>query len=254
MDSFLFFLTRIYSLGLKAIARYLSGGAYFCCYCQKRSLYFLPYRIGPGDVSQFISSMDLIGSDVANHSCAKCGSHDRERHLKLYFDQMGLNEIVAGSCILHFAPERFFSDYLANLGPLNYIKADLHPISTDVKCVDVTKMQFDDNSFDLVVANHVLEHVGNDTLALSELNRVLRPFSMILSKTFEDPGIHTDALRLQIYGQEDHMRLYGSNIVEYIESFGFQSKVKEHGNLLASIDSGKYGVNPREPFFLFTKT
>lgn len=68
--------------------------------------------------------------------------------------------------------------------------------------------------------------------------------SMISSRTFEDRGIHTDALRPQICAQEDHMRLCGFDIFEYIEFFGFQGKVSEHGNLLDSIDSSKCRVNP----------
>lgn len=79
----------------------------------------------------------------------------------------------------------------------------------------------EDGRFDLVVANHVLEHVAADRAAVSEVARVLAPgghavlqtpYSSVLRATFEDPGVSSPVARLQLYGQEDHLRLFGLDI------------------------------------------
>ena len=108
----------------------------------------------------------------------------------------------------------------------------------------------------------MLEHVDDDLLALSELRRVLKvggyailqtPFSNKLTRTFSDPGIDSNYARFQAYGQEDHVRLYGRDIIARIESAGLKSRVATHDEVLADIDPLKFGVNDKEPFLLFER-
>jgi SAM-dependent methyltransferase len=124
-------------------------------------------------------------------------------------------------------------------------------------------MPFDDDTFDCVIANHVLEHVGDVDRALGEICRVLRPgghailqtpYGSKLHRTWEDAGIDTPAARLQAYGQEDHVRLFGRDIFERIAAAGFDALVRQHNELLDDVDPDREGVNPREPFFLFRRT
>ena len=112
------------------------------------------------------------------------------------------------------------------------------------------------------IANHVLEHVSDVPRALSEIRRVLKlggvailqtPYSGKLHHTWEDKGIDTPVARLQAYGQEDHVRLFGRDIFEQITAAGFESRVHRHSELLADVDSFTMGVNGDEPFFLFRK-
>jgi SAM-dependent methyltransferase len=119
-------------------------------------------------------------------------------------------------------------------------------------------MSFDDGSFDVVIANHVLEHVADDQKALGEIRRVLKaggyailqtPYSAKLHRTWQDAGIDTDTARLQAYGQADHVRLFGRDIFNRIAATGFESCVKMHADVLASIAPLTYGVNEREPLF-----
>src|SRR5690606_34800846 len=104
---------------------------------------------------------------------------------------------------------------------------DLHPKSRELRSVDITCMPYPDASFDMIIANHVLEHVRNDRQALDEIVRVLRPggvailqtpYSAVLHSTWEDAGISTDNARLQAFGQEDHVRLFGKDIFQRIEA------------------------------------
>jgi SAM-dependent methyltransferase len=164
--------------------------------------------------------------------------------------------------VLHFAPEKRLSARLIAANPAQYIKCDLFPQTEDVRKVDILKTPFDGDSFDLVIANHVMEHVEDDGLALSEVRRVLKPggyailqtpFVSRLFHTWSDPGIDGDEARLQAYGQEDHVRLYGRDIFDRFEQSGLKAEVKLHRNVLGDFNGQIFGVNEDEPFFLFNK-
>lgn len=164
--------------------------------------------------------------------------------------------------MLHFAPEKRLSRFIAATEPSRHVRADLFPDSPDVQRVDMLAMPFDDETFDCVIANHVLEHVGNVERALGEIHRVLRPdghailqtpYSSKLHRTWEDEGIDTPAARLQAYGQEDHVRLFGLDIFERIARSGFEPIVQKHESLLEDVDPDRAGINPTEPFFLFQR-
>jgi predicted SAM-dependent methyltransferase len=123
-------------------------------------------------------------------------------------------------------------------------------------------MAFEADSFDMLIANHVLEHVGDAEIALHEIFRVLKPggyailqtpYSTKLHRTWSDPGIDTPLARLHAHGQEDHVRLFGRDIFDIITAAGFESRVRQHVELLGNVDAAIAGVNPTEPFFLFHK-
>ena len=232
----------------------------FCCVCNKKIAAFLPYR--GGKRAPLMVALDTVGSDVSNFGCPNCGCHDRERHLVLYLNEMKLLDRFRDAEILHFAPERWISKLVMEKNPGRYIRGDLYPTSDEIETIDMLAIQYPSESFDFVIANHVLEHVDDDLLALSEIRRVLKvggfailqtPFSPKLAETFSDPGIQSDFERLQAYGQEDHVRLYGSDIVARMESVGLKSRVVSHDEKLGNIDSRKFGVNVKEPFFLFER-
>lgn len=244
------------------LAQYPVMSEYYCCICDKKIGNFLPYKGGWKKVSPFLKIMNLVGSDVDNFSCPHCWSHDRERHLFLFLKEMGLISKFKNANVLHFAPELWISKLIQAQLPARYVKADLYPASPDIEKVDMLAIQYANETFDFVIANHVLEHVQDDVLALSELHRVLKPgglailqtpYSAKLKHTFCDPGIDNDEARLQAYGQEDHVRLYGLDIFDRFSSVGFFSHVQWHKDLLPGVDAKKYGVNELEPFFLFKK-
>ncbi|MDH5833039.1 class I SAM-dependent methyltransferase [Luteimonas kalidii] len=209
-----------------------------------------------------MQALDVVGSDVDHHECPRCGAHDRERHLLLYMQTTGLLTDLGGMRILHFAPERRLARLIAARSPVSYVQCDLYPTSPEVRKVDIAAMPFSDESFDLVMANHVLEHVDDDAKAVQEISRVLAkggwailqtPYSPVLHKTWCDHGVVDDMARLHAYGQEDHVRLFGRDIVERISSSGLRPETGTHAGLLSGVDHSLAGVNPREPFFLFRK-
>jgi SAM-dependent methyltransferase len=180
----------------------------------------------------------------------------------MYMTAAGFLPNISGKRVLHFAPEKRLSRKISAASPSHYVKCDLFPMSKGVMKANLLNIPFHDGSFDLLIANHVMEHVSDDGRALREIVRVLKPggfailqtpFSAKLHNTWEDAGIDSDEARLEAYGQEDHVRLYGQDVFLRFTSFGLISCVRSHEDLLPEVDASLYGVNDREPFFLFQK-
>ena len=132
--------------------------------------------------------------------------------------------------VLHIAPEQCFLDIFRKQQNLNYITSDLESPIADVKA-DICDLPFKENEFDIVFCNHVLEHISNDTKAIQELYRVLKPggFGIFqipqdLSKaiTFEDSTITDRKERAKLFGQYDHLRVYGRDYFNKLRSIGFK--------------------------------
>ena len=128
------------------------------------------------------------------------------------------------------APEQSFYKRFRKLKNLDYTTCDLDSPIADVKA-DIQDLPFEDNSFDVVFCNHVLEHVDNDQKALSELFRVMKPGGWGIlqvpiryqqEKTFEDPTITDRKERIEKFGQYDHVRVYGMDYYETLKNTGFE--------------------------------
>ncbi len=237
-------------------------GRRHCVLCDHDIGWFLPYPGGWRAAPPLVSALTVVGSDLDHFECPRCGGHDRERHLLLYLRESGLLAEAGGKAVLHFAPERRLSVKIRAAAPSRYVQCDLFPPSAEVVRADLLDLPFEDETFDMLIASHVLEHVGDDRRAAAEIGRVLRPggsailqtpFSAQLETTWEDAGIRSATARLQAYGQEDHVRLFGRDIFDRIASSGLIPQVKSHADLLAAFDADRFGVNPAEPFFLFRK-
>jgi SAM-dependent methyltransferase len=206
--------------------------------------------------------LNVVGSDVENFSCPWCHSHDRERHLFLYLKASGLLSFIKGKRVLHFAPEMHLFPFIEEAEPDVLIGCDLHPWTPGMVKVDLMALPYTDGYFDLLIANHVLEHVEDDRLAVAEIARVLKPggyailqtpYSEVLERTWEDPGIRSGQARLEAFGQEDHVRLFGKDIFDRFAQRGLESEVQLHDELLSDYCPQVFGLNKREPFFLFKR-
>jgi len=153
-----------------------------------------------------------------------------ERHRLLWlFLQEETDFFTAPKKVLHMAPEQCFLSLFRKQKNLEYITADLYSPIADVKA-DICNLPFDDDSFDVVFCNHVLEHIEDDTKAMQELYRVLKPGGMGIfqvpqdltrEKTFEDDTITDKEERTKIFGQYDHVRVYGRDYFDKLRSVGF---------------------------------
>lgn len=245
-----------------AFAGWLPGGRRQCVMCGHHVWRFMPYMGGSKRRPRLMYALDMVGSNPDQFECPHCGAHDRERHLFMYLERTGLLASMKGKSLLHFAPEKRLGRRLAAASLERYVPCDLYPGSPGVQRVDMLDMPFDEGTFDLVIANHVLEHVDDDLKALAEIHRVLKPgghailqtpYSAKLHHTWRDAGIDTDAARLEAYGQADHVRLFGRDIFERFESTGLRSCVQQHHELLSDVDEVVFGINPKEPLFLFRR-
>ena len=132
--------------------------------------------------------------------------------------------------VLHFAPEQAFYKRFRNQTNLSYTTTDLESPLADVKA-DICNLPFEDNAYDVILCNHVLEHIPNDTKAMQELYRVLKPGGMAVLQipqdlnravTFEDDSITDRTERAKIFGQYDHVRVYGRDYFDKLRAIGFK--------------------------------
>lgn len=135
--------------------------------------------------------------------------------------------------VLHFAPEQCFLKRFRALKNIEYTTTDLLSPIADVKA-DICDLPFKDNSYDVILCNHVLEHIPDDTKAMQELFRVMKPGGYGIFQipqdlnretTFEDNTITDKAERAKIFGQYDHVRVYGRDYFDKLRAIGF--KVEE---------------------------
>ena len=150
-------------------------------------------------------------------------------------------EINSALKVLHFAPEQAFYKVFRNQKNIQYTTTDLFSPLADVKA-DICNLPFKDNSYDLIFCNHVLEHIPDDTKAMQELFRVLKPGGMAILQipqdlkreaTFADDSITDQKERAAIFGQYDHVRIYGRDYFDKLRSIGFKVIEEDYTNKIA---------------------
>ncbi|CAM3890968.1 class I SAM-dependent methyltransferase [Flavobacterium sinopsychrotolerans] len=143
--------------------------------------------------------------------------------------------------VLHFAPEQAFYKLFRNQKNLDYTTTDLFSPLADVKA-DICNLPFEDNQYDVILCNHVLEHIPDDTKAMQELYRVLKPGGMAIlqipqdlsrATTFADDSITDQKERAKIFGQYDHVRIYGRDYFDKLRSIGFKVIEEDYTNKIA---------------------
>lgn len=238
---------------------------YECPFCGHKVIAFEKH----GQKSEIYNHHEMVGAGYRDNClCFKCGSTDRERLLYSVIKfHIGLLNIKQKYNILHVAPEKNISKLIEEKSFHNYIKGDKftkgYSYSAGTIDLDITNLNFENNYFDIIICNHVLEHVPNEKLALTELHRVLKtngkaimqvPFSMSIDKTIEMENVLTDADRISLYGQFDHVRLYGRDYVERFKEVGFviDQIIDPKSQKWFKINN-KIGVNLNELLTIYTK-
>lgn len=199
------------SLAQTVKATLLRGNAFYCPLCERGYRKFLPG--GP--------------SNRPNARCPGCNSLERHRLLAGVIEKLRSDKCldIAGR-VLHVAPESALTELFSR--KTDYISIDLDG-SQAMMAMDITALKFADASFDIVVCNHVLEHVPDDRKSLMELFRVLKPggwgcvqVPMKGQVTQEDLSITDPEERVRLYGQADHVRQYGRDFLARQSEAGFE--------------------------------
>jgi len=182
--------------------------------------------------------------------CPRCGSLERHRLLELAFAARDL--VRAGDKLLHFAPEASLQPIVERRG-VDYVSADLTPGRAQI-VLNLEKVDLPDASVDVVLANHVLEHV-DDRAALAELFRILRPGGRLIATvpliegwdvSYENPAPVSPADRDLHFGQWDHVRYYGRDFRDRVRAAGF--RLEEYVG--SGEDAVRYGLTRGERVFI----
>jgi ubiquinone/menaquinone biosynthesis C-methylase UbiE len=167
------------------------------------------------------------------------------------------NFLHRGIKVLDFSPSRSFYRLLKSKKEIFYDSTDMSANFLSDFHYDITELIITGEMYDLVICYHVLEHVLEDSKAIKELYRVTKTGGHCIIQTpfkegaiYENPSIDTDALRLQHFGQKDHVRIYSvTGLCERLTSCGFQVSVKEFEEL----PNSKHGFNTHEAIIICTK-
>lgn len=240
------FLIRISFLIKPVLALILKGNKYTDPIDGKSFRMFLPYGYG-----------------VQRDNVLSPGTLSLERHRLLWLFLKNETNLFTSKNIklLHFAPEQAFLKRFRKLKNIDYITTDIESPLADVKA-DICNLPFKDNEFDVILCNHVLEHVKDDKKAMSELYRVMKPGGWGIFQipqdlkreiTFEDDTITDPKERAKIFGQYDHVRIYGRDYFDKLRSVGFRVKEIQYQDQLDEKSIEKYVINRAEIIPLCSK-
>jgi hypothetical protein len=237
-----FFINHVPRRWIQPVARaampvagiFYAGHGVQCPICRHTYRKFLPYG--------YVHSRE-------NALCPHCLSLERHRLLWLYLKNE-TDFFNKPARLLHIAPERCFIKHFKKLLGNDYLTADLESPWAKIK-MDVQQIPFDENEFDIIFCNHLLEHVTDDRLAMRELFRVLRPggWGVMLSPvtagkkhTYEDPAVTTPRARLQAFGQSDHLREYGEDYTARLAEAGFRVQAVDYAKTLPEHAARTFGL------------
>jgi SAM-dependent methyltransferase len=191
------------------------GNAVECPVCERSFSKFLSY-----------------GSEVAHRENVLCPydlTLERHRLMWLYLKDHSDFFKAEKLAVLHIAPEQCFHGRFKTQGNLNYLTGDLVSPIADLH-FDLHQIPLENDRFDVVFCNHVLEHVEDALQCMRELHRVMKPGAWGIMQvpqdftretTFEDPSITSPEDREKFYWQKDHVRLFGRDYPEWLKRAGF---------------------------------
>lgn len=233
------FLRQIY---WGSLSRLYAGNSVFCVCCDKPFQRFLTFKGMP----------EVL--------CPGCGTGYWHRAIWLYL-KTRTNIFRDPLTVLHIAPEYIFQKSLSQLSNLNYLSVALNSRFAMAK-MDITDISYEDNRFDAILCSHVLEHIPDEQAALRELFRVLKPggwailqspINHEIDKTIEDLSITSPQDRERLFGQFDHVRMYGRDYPTRLERAGFTVKEDSVVGDLDTDQIRKHGLRTDEYIYFCTK-
>ncbi len=241
------------------------GNTYYCPYCQ----HSFRKMLADGEKLSVIDKYQIIGSGFReNCTCPRCYAKDRDRLIYLYLKK---NAAIFDQSLrlLHIAPEAWLKELFQALPNVHYTNGVKDAESMGyyydrrTRDLDITDLEMKDNFYDVVICNHVLEHIIDDRKAMQEIFRVLKPggwailqipYSGVLENTFEDESILSPTERKMAFGQFDHVRIYGKDYSDRLTKAGFRVERYNPKNESLEPDSLlKYALNKDEDLFIAHK-
>lgn len=184
-----------------------------------------------------------------NALCPGTLSLERHRLLWLYLERE-TRFLEQPLKVLHLAPEQVLYKKFKSFEHWDYTTADLHSPLAEVKA-DICALPFEENTYDLILCNHVLEHIQDHIKAMEELYRVLKKGGTLIAqvpleeqreKTFEDNSILDKKERTKVFGQYDHVRIYGKDFYSFLDQVGFKSQAISYASSLTEEEFNLFGL------------
>jgi len=249
------------------VQAFVRGKHYYCPVCNHRiwRFDFLPmWFLKAWDEYGYIHSIFTTETlNIFSYCCPRCGASDRDRLYALYLKQeFSKIDVTKRYKFIDFGPTLALAKALRKYKFLNYRTADRFMDNVDDR-VDIANMpRYKDNSIDIFLCSHVLEHVEDDKKAIDELYRILNPsgwgivmvpISLSLSDTYEDASITTQSDRWKHFGLNDHLRIYSKQgFISRLQEAGFE--VNEFGIDYFGTDVfERDGIHPRSILYVVRK-
>lgn len=231
---------------------FLKGKNVECSICEQKYITFLPFG---------------LKHKRPNALCLNCFSLERHRLIWLFFkNKTTLLNSKTRIKLFHVAPESAFFEHFRKNKMIDYYPVDLfeegYSYPKGTINMDITAIKFENESFDVVICNHVLEHIPDDKKAVSELQRILKkdgwaiilvPIERDLEHTFEDSSITDPKEREEAYGQSDHVRQYGMDYASRLEESGFKVTVNKFNETFSRDEKFRYGLPKDTDIYYCTK-
>lgn len=231
-------LQRAASFGVPLLGLFYIGRGRECPVCGCRRRKFLPY-------GYVVPREDAL--------CPRCLSLERHRLLWLWLERE--TDIAKGDKrLLHVAPEVSLMRRLKRIYAGNddmYVTADLESPLAKMH-FDIQNIPLEDGFADIVICNHIMEHVADDRRAMREIHRVMRtggwgiilsPVELSRAETFEDDTISDPAERTRIFGQYDHRRIYGRDYTDRLREAGFEAETIDYAATFTPEERTKYALS-----------
>ena len=159
--------------------------------------------------------------------------------------------------MLHFAPEPCLTKKFKK--KFDYLSADIHP-NVAMAAMDITDIKSPNDTYDVIMCNHVLEHIPDDRKALKEIYRVMKngawaslQVPMKGETTYEDTSINTPEAREKAFGQQDHVRMYGSDYYQRLQEVGFTTHVYKKEDFFSSEHNEKLALTTESELVIVRK-
>jgi SAM-dependent methyltransferase len=228
-----------------ALRRWLHrGSARYCPVCESWTSKFHQFGCPPRKDAQ----------------CPVCFALERHRLIWLYLSRK--TDLFDGrhKRMLHVAPEPQLSLLFRQVANLDYLSVDLEP-GKAMLCADITSLPFPDGSIDIIYCSHVLEHVPDDRKAMAEFCRLLNPvrgWSILQvpikgETTFEDPSVTSPKDRERLFGQWDHVRIYGADYTTRLEAAGFDVTIDRFAHELSDEETSPLAIHREEDIYFCTR-
>lgn len=212
-----------------------------CIICGQEAEKFVPFGLKPRPAK-----------------CPHCGSLERHRLVWQMLRHYSLPSPSRTQIqLLHFAPEQCLSTHLRERLGDGYLSVDLTP-GAAMRVMDITRLELPDASVDGILCSHVLEHIPDDRRAMAEMRRVLRPdgWAIVIvplrgERTLEEAEASQNPAfsREKDFGQADHVRFYGRDVVERLSQAGFLVETFNAVDRFGKDELAYFGLK-NEPAFL----